>query len=100
MFIKQLLFFTFANATVPPNAQDLVNSIPRYWPRLELMNDAYAVQSTAYALMAHININGTSTGMDRINRISMMRWLQTMRNYFGGFASSQVTNFKHLSIAA
>lgn len=54
-------------------------------PRQELMNDGYAVQATAYALMALINNNGPKQ-----NRDALMRWLNTMRNTIGGFASTQV----------
>lgn len=72
------------------NPSDFVNTVRYLLPRLELMNDAHAVQSTAYALMAHINHFGSSSADYKIQRDSMMRWLQTMRNYIGAFASSQV----------
>lgn len=55
-------------------------------PRQELMNDAYAVQTTAYALMSHINANR----LLKVERDMTMSWLNTMRNSFGGFASTQV----------
>lgn len=73
-------------------------------PRLPLVNDGYAVQSTAYALLAHINHFGATTSSDSTSglvkeqRDSMMKWLQTMRNTFGAFASTQVTLlFNHYS---
>lgn len=55
---------------------------------MPLINDGYAVQSTGYALMAHMNTYGN---LEKRDRDSMMRWLQLMRNYFGAFASSQDT---------
>ena len=55
------------------------------------MNDGYATQSTAYALMAHIKHNGMGSDSNtKIQRDSMMRWLNQMRNFIGGFASTQV----------
>ncbi|XP_071092281.1 CD109 antigen-like [Haliotis cracherodii] len=76
----------FADDEVPPNPSEIVNTVRFLKPRQELRNDAYAVQSTAYALMAYINNNGI-----KFERDSMMRWLQTMRNSIGGFASTQDT---------
>lgn len=58
------------------------------------MNDAHAVQATAYALMAHMNSNlGT-----KVEREMMMAWLNTMRNSIGGFAATQVINYIFYSI--
>ncbi|XP_069113947.1 CD109 antigen-like [Argopecten irradians] len=83
--------FYFADDPVRENPSDFVNTVRYLLPRVELMNDAHAVQSTAYALMAHINHFGSSSGDYKVQRDSMMRWLQTMRNYIGAFASSQDT---------
>lgn len=55
-------------------------------PRQELLNDAYAVQTTAYALLSYIKQNEPD-----IRTNSLMRWLNTMRNTIGGFASTQVS---------
>ena len=54
-------------------------------PRTELRNDAYAVESTAYAMLAHLQLKGLRTEAD-----SMMDWLNYMRNFIGGFSSTQV----------
>ena len=50
------------------------------------MNDAYAVQSTAYALLSYIRQEKQDS-----NTTSLMEWLNTMRNTDGGFASTQVS---------
>ncbi|KAK7498039.1 hypothetical protein BaRGS_00010627 [Batillaria attramentaria] len=76
----------FADQKVPENPSEILNNVRFLHPRQELMNDGYAVQSTAYALMALINNNGNKNHRD-----SLMRWLNTMRNSIGGFASSQDT---------
>lgn len=76
---------------MPENPSDFINTVRYLLPRTELMNDGYAVQSTAYALMAHIQHNGMGIDTDtKIQRDSMMRWLNYMRNFIGGFASTQV----------
>ncbi|KAK6185943.1 hypothetical protein SNE40_008070 [Patella caerulea] len=76
----------FADQEVPVNPSQIINTVRFLLNRQELMNDGYAVQSTAYALMAHIDNNE-----NKLDRDSMMRWLQTMRNSIGGFASTQDT---------
>ncbi|PVD21251.1 hypothetical protein C0Q70_19422 [Pomacea canaliculata] len=76
----------FANKKVPENPSEILNNVRFLHPRQELMNDGYAVQATAYALMALINNNGP-----KLNRDALMRWLNTMRNTIGGFASTQDT---------
>lgn len=76
---------------MPENPSDFINTVRYLLPRTELMNDGYAVQSTAYALMAHIQHNGMGLDTEtKIQRDSMMRWLNYMRNFIGGFASTQV----------
>jgi hypothetical protein len=77
----------FADQKVPENPSDILNNVRYLHPRQELMNDAYATQSTAYALMALINNNQPKDFRD-----SLMAWLNTMRNSIGGFASTQVSH--------
>lgn len=80
----------FSDKNIPENPSDFINTVRYLKPRMELMNDGYAVQSTAYALMAHIKHNGMGIDSDtKIERDSMMRWLNTMRNFVGGMASTQ-----------
>jgi len=81
----------FSNSEIPDNPSQFVNGLRYLMPRIEQANDGYATQATAYALMAHIKHNGM--GVDsgaKIERDSMMRWLNSMRNFFGGMASTQV----------
>ncbi|XP_005101039.1 alpha-1-inhibitor 3 isoform X2 [Aplysia californica] len=80
-------FVYFADHTVYENPSDFLNNVRYLLPRQELMNDAYAVQSTAYALMAHISTNQP----EKYEREMMMSWLNTMRNSIGGFTSTQDT---------
>ncbi|CAL1532738.1 unnamed protein product [Lymnaea stagnalis] len=80
-------FVYFAEDVVYENPSDFLNNVRYLKPRQELMNDAYSVQSTAYALMAHINNNKAL----KYEREMMMAWLNTMRNSIGGFASTQDT---------
>ena len=47
-------FVYFADDIVYENPSEFLNNVRYLIPRQELMNEAYAVQSTAYALMAHI----------------------------------------------
>ncbi|XP_076469788.1 CD109 antigen-like [Babylonia areolata] len=76
----------FADQKVPENPSETLTNERFLYPRQELMNDGYAVQSTAYALLALIKNNG-----NKVHRDSLMRWLNTMRNSIGGFASTQDT---------
>ncbi|XP_055892053.1 C3 and PZP-like alpha-2-macroglobulin domain-containing protein 8 isoform X3 [Biomphalaria glabrata] len=80
-------FLYFSEETSYENPYDFLNNVRYLKPRQELMNDAHAVQATAYALMAHMNSNlGT-----KVEREMMMAWLNTMRNSIGGFAATQDT---------
>ena len=83
-------FVYFADQTVYENPSDFLNNVRYLKPRQELMNDAYAVQSTAYALMAHISTNQPQ----KFEREMMMSWLNTMRNTIGGFTSTQVSHIE------
>ncbi|KAL8613871.1 hypothetical protein ACOMHN_032861 [Nucella lapillus] len=76
----------FADQRVYENPSEFLTNIRYLKPRQELLNDAYAVQSTAYALLAYIKQRNQDT-----NTTSMMEWLNTMRNTIGGFASTQDT---------
>ncbi|KAL3859107.1 hypothetical protein ACJMK2_009340 [Sinanodonta woodiana] len=85
-------FTYFADSNIPDNPSAFVNTVRYLKARLEQPNEAYAVQSTAYALMAHIIHNGMGVDTEtKFQRDSMMKWLNTMRNYVGGFASTQDT---------
>lgn len=77
----------FADQLVYENPSAIQNNVRYLMPRQELMNDAYAVQTTAYALMAHIMAQRDS----KVERDMTMTWLNTMRNSFGGFSSTQDT---------
>ena len=55
-------------------------------PRQELMNDAYAVQATAYAILAHVRVEKP----ERDEREMSVGWMNLMRNSVAGFASTQV----------
>jgi len=82
----------FSDQAVPDNPSEFINGLRYLLPRMEQMNDAYAVQSTAYALMAHIKHNGMGLETEtKIQRDAMMRWLNYMRNFIGGMASTQDT---------
>lgn len=89
----------FSDDEIRENPSEYVNTVLYMLPRLPLINDGYAVQSTSYALLAHINHFGATTSSDSTSglikeqRDSMMKWLQTMRNTFGAFASTQVPTF-------
>ncbi|KAL8603129.1 hypothetical protein ACOMHN_059301 [Nucella lapillus] len=76
----------FADSRVYENPSETLTNERFLYPRIELKNDGYSVQSTAYALMALIKNNGPKEHRD-----SLMRWLNTMRNSIGGFASTQDT---------
>ncbi|GFO11263.1 Cd109 antigen-like isoform x3 [Plakobranchus ocellatus] len=80
-------FVYFADKKVYQNPSDFLNTVRYIKPRQELMNDAYAVQTTAYAMMAHIE---TNQGF-KYEREMMMSWINEMRNSIGGFASTQDT---------
>ncbi|XP_048773201.1 CD109 antigen-like [Ostrea edulis] len=87
----------FSDSPIRENPSRYVNTVLYLLPRLPLINDGYAVQSTGYALLAHINHYGATTNTDSTSglikeqRDSMMKWLQTMRNTFAAFASTQDT---------
>ena len=93
-------FFTaneiyFSDSGMPENPSDFVNTVRYLLPRTELKNDAYAIQSTAYAMMAHMKHNGMGVETEtKIQRDSMMKWLNSMRNFIGGFSSTQVNHWK------
>lgn len=104
LLILFFLFFVepehyFSDDEIRENPSEYVNTVLYMLPRLPLINDGYAVQSTSYALLAHINHFGATTSSDSTSglikeqRDSMMKWLQTMRNTFGAFASTQVPTF-------
>ncbi|XP_052062550.1 CD109 antigen-like [Mytilus californianus] len=82
----------FADDVVRDNPSTFINTVRYLLPRLPLVNDGYAVQTTAYALLAYMNHekDQQASGVKQ-ERDSMMRWLQFMRNYFGAFASTQDT---------
>uniref|UniRef100_A0A2C9KRF6 Alpha-2-macroglobulin domain-containing protein n=1 Tax=Biomphalaria glabrata TaxID=6526 RepID=A0A2C9KRF6_BIOGL len=80
-------FTYFADQLVYENPSAIQNNVRYLMPRQELLNDAYAVQTTAYALLAHITANKA----DKLERDMTMTWLNTMRNSFGGFSSTQDT---------
>ncbi|XP_059162064.1 alpha-2-macroglobulin-like [Physella acuta] len=80
-------FTYFADQLVYENPTAIQNNVRYLMPRQELLNDAYAVQATAYALMAHIMADRDS----KIERDMSMAWINTMRNSFGGFSSTQDT---------
>ncbi|KAH9502244.1 hypothetical protein Btru_070510 [Bulinus truncatus] len=80
-------FTYFADQLVYENPSAIQNNVRYLMPRQELLNDAYAVQTTAYALLAHISANRA----DKLERDMTMAWLNTMRNSFGGFSSTQDT---------
>lgn len=82
----------FSNAAIPDNPSEFINALRYLNPRMEQSNDAYAVQATAYALMAHIKHNGMGLDQEtKIQRDAMMRWLNYERNFIGGMASTQDT---------
>lgn len=76
----------FSDHKIYENPSDFLQTIRYLKPRQELMNDAYAVQTTAYALLTYIRLFEQDT-----NTTSMMQWLNTMRNTIGGFVSTQDT---------
>ncbi|GFO11264.1 Cd109 antigen-like isoform x3, partial [Plakobranchus ocellatus] len=76
----------FADQRVYSNPTKMINTEFYRDPRQELLNDAYAVQTTAYALMAHIQSNR----FGKTERDLTMTWMNSMRNSFAGFSSTQI----------
>lgn len=65
--------------------------------RMEQPNDAYAVQSTAYALLTHLRYKGSQVDKQtRQERESLVKWLISERNSVTGMASTQVGTIKIL----
>ena len=79
----------FADQRVFENPSEFLTTIRYLKSRQELLNDAYAVQTTAYALLSYIRQEKQDS-----NTTSMMEWLNTMRNTDGGFASTQVGSIR------
>ena len=78
----------FADDIVYSNPDGFTDGTLRYLkPRQELMNDAYSVQSTAYAILAHVAANKK----ERDEREMAVGWMNLMRNSVAGFASTQVS---------
>ncbi|BFZ13295.1 hypothetical protein BsWGS_16334 [Bradybaena similaris] len=77
----------FSDKVVYENPSEFLNNIRYIKARQELMNDAYAVQTTAYAMMAHMNNNKAQ----KYETEQIVGWLNLMRNSIGGFASTQDT---------
>lgn len=90
LFTEKQLYW--ADRMVPPNPSRLQNALPLMLPRFELQNDAYSVHSTAYALMSLVRHGG-----QRYDLMSTVTWLNNMRNYIGGFASTQVSGKGYLA---
>ena len=78
-------FVYWANKPIPQNPTKNVVNVPFMWPRIIYPNEAYAVQSTSYALMVYLNNNYLS------DSVPIMKWLQTMRNSIGGFGGTRVS---------
>ncbi|KAK7114535.1 CD109 antigen-like [Littorina saxatilis] len=76
----------FADQKVWENPSEFLTNIRYLKSRQELMNDAYAVHTTAYALMSYMKQREQDS-----NTTSLMAWLHTMRNTIGGFSSTQDT---------
>jgi len=70
---------------VRANPTTIVNNVPFLLPRqFPEAHECKAVQATAFALMVYIQNNYFADSRP------IMRWLQTMRNFNGGFSASQV----------
>ena len=70
---------------VKANPTTIVNNVPFMLPReFPSAHECKAVQATAFALLVYIQNNRFTDSRP------IMLWLQTMRNYDGGFATSQV----------
>lgn len=69
---------------MPPNPIRVVDTIPHNQPRKLYSHEAKSVEGTAYALMVYLHMNRISEALP------IMKWLQTMRNSVGGFASTRV----------
>ena len=70
---------------VKTNPTEIINTVPQMSPReFPSAHECKAVQATAFALMVYIQNNRFTDSRP------IMLWLQTMRNYDGGFATSQV----------
>eukprot|EP00106_Octopus_bimaculoides_P012375 XP_014779817.1 PREDICTED: CD109 antigen-like [Octopus bimaculoides] len=79
-------YFSEPDRPIPANPSKTIDSIRYLEPRVEQINDAFSVQTTAYALLAHIKLN-----RNKENRDSLMKWLNSMRNTVGGMSSTQDT---------
>ncbi|GAB1599163.1 C3 and PZP-like alpha-2-macroglobulin domain-containing protein 8 [Argonauta hians] len=79
-------FFAEAKYPIPANPSTLTDNIRYLQPRVEQINDAFSVQTTAYALLANIKLVKSKD-----NRDSVMKWLNSMRNTVGGMSSTQDT---------
>ena len=76
----------WARKIIPPNPSTVINTIPYMLPRKVYDNEAHAVEATSYALMTYILHKRTDT-------LTIVKWLQTMRNSIGGFGSTMVSVF-------
>ncbi|XP_005101040.1 CD109 antigen [Aplysia californica] len=78
----------FADGVVYSNPEAWQDGTLRYLlPRQELLNDAYSVQSTAYAVLAHVQV----AKKNRNEREMAISWMNLMRNSVAGFSSTQDT---------
>lgn len=76
-------FLYWADKEVPPNDVRSIDTYPYYQPRKYYDNEAYAVEATAYGMLAHMRYRYMEDAKH------MMKWLQSMRNTFAAQASTQ-----------
>ena len=70
---------------VEPNPVEFINAVPYQKPRkMPPPYQAKAIQATAYALMVYLRNNWFSAAQP------IMKWLNTQRNHYAGFAASTV----------
>ena len=78
---------------MPSNPTRIVNTVPYQLPRdTPMLFQSRAVEGTAYALMLYLRNNRLR------DAVSIMKWLQTQRNYEGGFDSPQVRSTGRVTV--
>ena len=70
---------------IPRNPTRIDENIPYLFPREVWPHEGSAVQATGYGLMVYLINNRLA------DSVPIMKWLQTMRNSIGGFASTRVS---------
>ena len=74
----------WANADIPPNVVNIINTVPIMEPRDDYVNLENSVMATSYALMLYLAHN------ELTQSVPIMKWLVTQHKQFNYWSSSQV----------